>query len=897
MEDVPNNDTLAAASDVLPISPVSDTIEDESVPSTAPQITATNPLPERKLTIRVPVEYIPPTPPPSAELPAIPLPGRRQSLTPVSAAQKKRASAPASSWSSVQALVTNDTPPSAEPSVAPVMPTVFEVVTPPLTVNIPDGEAPAPKMILVSPSHSAIHLPSAAKKSQVAAQAQLVAQAQNSAQEKPVKHRSELLPPPVQQSTRPRRKSSPGQKSLHPPHRIRKSPSINNSPSHVSLIDFESSSDEDEDEDEEESSTPSNTPSIPEDSPTPTPQKPQIASESDLSQWAPEPAYFPNQTISVSHAVNAPPPTRTQWSTRSQSSISQSVRSGERASSTAGSSRRGATMKHHTLLGLSSMPTEMVGLVQRDVDFTMRALMSPEMFANMLNDPLARQRFREFLAVDGTTAELDFWTDAQFLTQSMDQLRANGAAFRDLYVSGSGAAHVDLSPENRRELLMVLQRILAVDSSLGNTQHQLLESLYNDQFQRFVKHKIIQEAHVTLGKANLASQESEGLGDTFVLTNPRLPDHPIVLVSDGFVEVTGYPKAQIIGRNCRTSPPSLFLSAATIYMCRRYIPGRLTRCLFIAGFLQGPGTPPESVQRIRDGLNSGKGCTELLLNYRRNGDPFYCLLCIIPVRDASGAIVYFIGGQTNVTGLLATDKGLGIHGASAGAGDSIPAPQPIQMSSALAAFREQTCGVIRPAASDAASRSRGAAGSVSSNGNGRATGGSGFFRGLFGRSGSTSGVAARPDGKQVIAGAEATINGPGGRGLQDQYAIFQNTYNKIMIFKFKKREITFVSPQMLAYLGLPTRTQRELYSSPLIRSDVASLLTAGEDRTETRRLRDDFKDAIRRGVPSSLYCAIKVPTKGLLLRSDSSRHRFGMMHMTPIKDGDNVAVAFVAIFG
>jgi hypothetical protein len=26
-----------------------------------------------------------------------------------------------------------------------------------------------------------------------------------------------------------------------------------------------------------------------------------------------------------------------------------------------------------------------------------------------------------------------------------------------------------------------------------------------------------------------------------------------------------------------------------------------------AGFLQGPGTPPTSVQRIRDGLNSGKG--------------------------------------------------------------------------------------------------------------------------------------------------------------------------------------------------------------------------------------------------------------------------------------------------
>ncbi|KAJ7471103.1 hypothetical protein FB451DRAFT_1135399 [Mycena latifolia] len=504
------------------------------------------------------------------------------------------------------------------------------------------------------------------------------------------------------------------------------------------------------------------------------------------------------------------------------------------------------------MLGLPPMPTD---AVQRNVDYTTRALMSPAMFARMLADPLARQRFREFLAVDGSTAELDCWTDAQFLAQTVDQLQGDAAAFRDLYLAPAGSAHVELAPETRRELLGMLQRVLGVDASLGSTQHRLLESLYNDQFQRFVKHKLIQEAHVTLGTANLAAAEGrEGLGDAFVLTNPRLPDHPIVLVSDGFVDVTGYPKAQIIGRNCR--------------------------------FLQGPGTPPESVQRIRDGLNSGKGCTELLLNYRRNGDPFYCLLCIIPVRDASGAIVYFIGGQTNVTGLLATERGLGLHGT----GDV----QPMQMSPALAALREQAAaGVLSPAMADPVR----AAGSVASSGRGAPGGGSGFFRGLFGRGAPAGAGSVRPDGKQVIAGAEAVMSGPGPRGLQEQYALFQHTYNKILIFKFKKREITFVSPQMLIYLGLPTRTQRELHASPLIRHDIATLLTAGEDKNETRRLRDELKDAIRRGMPCSLYCGVKIPGKNILTRSDNARHKFGMMHMTPIKDADNVAVAFVAIFG
>jgi hypothetical protein len=99
--------------------------------------------------------------------------------------------------------------------------------------------------------------------------------------------------------------------------------------------------------------------------------------------------------------------------------------------------------------------------------------------------------------------------------------------------------------------------------------------------QRFVKHKIIQEAHVMLGKANLTAQESEGLGDTFVLTNPRLPDHPIVLVSDGFVDVTGYPKAQIIGRNCRTS---YILFVSTL----RMPPGLRARSL-VGRIFTGPG--------------------------------------------------------------------------------------------------------------------------------------------------------------------------------------------------------------------------------------------------------------------------------------------------------------------
>lgn len=103
-------------------------------------------------------------------------------------------------------------------------------------------------------------------------------------------------------------------------------------------------------------------------------------------------------------------------------------------------------------------------------------------------------------------------------------------------------------------------------------------------------------------------------------------DCVIVEYADFLPQVTGYHHSTIIGRNCR--------------------------------FLQGPGTSPQSVQRIRDALNTGVSITELLLNYRADGTPFFCLLNMIPLHDSQGQIAYFIGGQVNVTGILSSSKNL-----------------------------------------------------------------------------------------------------------------------------------------------------------------------------------------------------------------------------------------------
>lgn len=113
---------------------------------------------------------------------------------------------------------------------------------------------------------------------------------------------------------------------------------------------------------------------------------------------------------------------------------------------------------------------------------------------------------------------------------------------------------------------------------------------------------------------------SEGLAEVFCLTDPSRNDNPIVFASEEFTRTTQYGMGYIIGRNCR--------------------------------FLQGPRTNPNSVRRLAEACAAGKECSEVFVNYRRDGSPFMNLLMIAPLMDSRGNIRYFIGAQVDVSGLV-----------------------------------------------------------------------------------------------------------------------------------------------------------------------------------------------------------------------------------------------------
>ena len=102
-----------------------------------------------------------------------------------------------------------------------------------------------------------------------------------------------------------------------------------------------------------------------------------------------------------------------------------------------------------------------------------------------------------------------------------------------------------------------------------------------------------------------------------LMADAQQPDHPVVYVNPAFCEITGYPREEVLGQNCR--------------------------------FLQGSDTDPEAIKAVRRGLEQRTDIDVTLLNYRKDGTPFWNHLLIRPVLNTYGECTHFIGIQQDIT--------------------------------------------------------------------------------------------------------------------------------------------------------------------------------------------------------------------------------------------------------
>ena len=102
-----------------------------------------------------------------------------------------------------------------------------------------------------------------------------------------------------------------------------------------------------------------------------------------------------------------------------------------------------------------------------------------------------------------------------------------------------------------------------------------------------------------------------------VLTDATAPGACVVWVNEAFTRTTGWSSAQIVGQSM--------------------------------DLLQGPGTDPERSAELGAAVAAGRSTTVTLLNYRRDGTPFWNQVSVSPVTDDSGTTTHWIGIQVDVT--------------------------------------------------------------------------------------------------------------------------------------------------------------------------------------------------------------------------------------------------------
>ena len=101
-----------------------------------------------------------------------------------------------------------------------------------------------------------------------------------------------------------------------------------------------------------------------------------------------------------------------------------------------------------------------------------------------------------------------------------------------------------------------------------------------------------------------------------VISNPRLPDNPLVACNAAFCALTGYAADEVIGRNCR--------------------------------FLAGPQTQPWLSGEIRRAVRERQPVLVELLNYKRSGEPFRNAVLVAPIYDEADELLYFLGSQVEI---------------------------------------------------------------------------------------------------------------------------------------------------------------------------------------------------------------------------------------------------------
>ena len=217
---------------------------------------------------------------------------------------------------------------------------------------------------------------------------------------------------------------------------------------------------------------------------------------------------------------------------------------------------------------------------------------------------------------------------------------------RFIYVNKS---YADITGYDRRELLGEQWEILYRDDEIDRVHNEMLpqarankwegQTVYVRKDGNLVKvdHRLTYTSDDTLictisdnaeaeevrEELSLKEQAIDKAPVGITITDPSKEDNPIIYINDAFVELTGYPREEVLGRNCR--------------------------------FLQGTETQNEARAEMRDAIASAEPVTVELRNYRKDGEMFWNRVTVAPVYDDDD-VSHYVGIQSDVTETVAAER-------------------------------------------------------------------------------------------------------------------------------------------------------------------------------------------------------------------------------------------------
>ncbi|KAF1970300.1 hypothetical protein BU23DRAFT_570884 [Bimuria novae-zelandiae CBS 107.79] len=262
----------------------------------------------------------------------------------------------------------------------------------------------------------------------------------------------------------------------------------------------------------------------------------------------------------------------------------------------------------------------------------------------ILRDAQHCKRFRSFLNNHKPRS-------ATTLTQYLESQKALAAIRYANALADVVSATRPLDPQNPSQSPSVRNDAAVVGTQFQQFSRKAVDELVMEALPAYITYRMINVVTECLVKDITGTNSPfmrdlvEGLAEVYCMSDPNLPDNPLVFASEGiwdastnssfsirlhsraeFYNTTQYNHEYVIGRNCR--------------------------------FLQGPGTSRAAIGRVSRALRNGHEISELLLNYRRDGSPFLNLVLMDPLFDQRGNVCYHIGAQIDITRLLEGGKGL-----------------------------------------------------------------------------------------------------------------------------------------------------------------------------------------------------------------------------------------------